>query len=463
MTADDTIAAIATAPGQGGVGIIRISGPEASIIAARVWRGKTEVAAFESHKLYFGEIVSPAPDPSQADHLDHSLMVWMHAPGSYTGEDVIEIQAHGGSRLLEQILTAVLSAGARLARPGEFTQRAFMNGKLDLTQAEAVGDLIAGQSDAALDLAREQLSGRLKEAITKIRQDLVVMRAQVEAMIDFPDDEDVGVLRHDEIAERVGRIDKQIAAWLTNYEAGRLRREGIRVVLAGRPNVGKSSLLNALVGEDRAIVHRHAGTTRDVIDHAQHLNGIRVRFSDTAGLHEGKDAVESEGIRRSLQEIEQADMVCFVIDGTEPLGNSDRTAYRQIVDRSHLIVENKSDLPLCNADAVLDEAFPGAPRVTTSALDGDGIDGLKATIFEQVLPHRRAGELCFVANLRHKICLEQTQAALAHVRASAKSQAGLELIAADLLVAANHLGEITGEITHDEILSEIFSKFCLGK
>ena len=475
----ETIAAIATPPGEGGVGIIRISGAEAPAIAAKVWRGKRPVADFESHRLYYGDIVDPGRDGSRtAPTLDGAMIVWMQAPHSYTGEDVIELQTHGGPSLLQEILKVVIAAGARLARPGEFTERAFVNGRMDLTQAEGVADLIHGQSELAVKLAQEQLSGRLAEEIGRIRRELVVMRAQLEAMIDYPDDEDVNVLRHEEVAARAETVALRLGTWLAHYDEGRWRREGLRVVLVGRPNVGKSSLLNCLLSDDRAIVHSRAGTTRDVVTESVKLGGILVKLSDTAGLREGEGEVEAEGIRRSWQEVERADLVIFVIDRSQDATDEDQRLYAEVRGKPHLIVLNKNDLPNAATNleqdvrgwraeplgpAANDEALSRHQILELSAKTEAGLPELKQAIIDFALPHGRASDQIFIANLRHKTCLEACVAALNEVRQSAEAGAGLELLAADLLVAANHLGEITGEITNDEVLSEIFSRFCLGK
>ncbi len=479
MQADDTIAAIATAPGEAGVGIIRISGPEAPQIAERIWRGQRPLPEFESHKLYYGEIGEPV--------LDSAMIVWMQAPSSYTGEDIIELQCHGGPALLQEILQAVLRAGARLARPGEFTERAFVNGRLDLSQAEGVADLIHGQSELALDLARDQLSGRLSEAIGKLRRELVVMRAQLEAMIDYPEDEDVNVLRHDEVGERCERVTTRIGEWLVLFDEGRRRREGVRLVLVGRPNVGKSSLLNCLLSADRAIVHDEAGTTRDVVSESVQLGGIAINMSDTAGLRTGEGDLEAEGIRRSWAEVERADLIILVLDRSQPLIDEDKRIYEEVRGKPHIIALNKCDLP---ARAELNWAGPATAQpsaasrrrsegVTASPAAGgansrqsilevsakmeEGLPALKQAIIDLALPHGRASDQLFISNLRHKNCLENSVHALNEVRKSAGEGAGLEFLAADLLVAANHLGEVTGEITNEEVLGEIFARFCLGK
>jgi tRNA modification GTPase len=315
------------------------------------------------------------------------------------------------------------------------------------------------------------LSGRLSEHIGKVRRELVVIRAQLEAMIDYPQDEDVNVLRHEEVAERVERIGEQIRSWLSVYEEGRRRRDGVRVALVGRPNVGKSSLLNALLGEDRAIVHHQAGTTRDVVGEAVQWGGLLLRLSDTAGLRQGDGDVEQQGIQRSWREVERADLVLFVIDRSEALTDEDVSIYRRVQSKPHLVLLNKSDLPqsqsFCDSSLVARDSLTSderqATRIQTSAKTGLGLDDLRQAIVEQVLPHGRSSDQLFIANLRHKACLDKTLEALAEVKKGAEAGAGLELLAADLMIAANHLGEITGEISHEEVLSEIFSRFCLGK
>lgn len=440
---EDTIAAIATGPANGAVGIIRISGPQALPILKAVWAGDVLPEDFEPRRIYLGRIA-----------FDPSLAFFMKAPSSYTGEDVVEIQSHGGRRGLELILEKVLKAGARMAHPGEFTQRAFLNGRIDLAQAEAVADLIAATSERAATLAGRQLEGRLSEYVGKLRNELKVMRAQMEAMIDFPEDEDVQGLRYEEVTERVGRVQMRMQALLQSYEEGRYLKDGIRVAIVGKPNVGKSSLFNALVQDERAIVHPTPGTTRDTIEETLDLGGIAVRFIDTAGIRTGEDGIEAEGIRRSQQKIGQADLVLFVLDGSRPWEDSDTRVQELIGGRRTLFLLNKSDLP-----SVLP---PPSPALRVSAKTGEGLEELKRAMAGLFVKDTQ-GEEVVLTNLRHRTALQKGWEALTQVEQGARESRTLELLAADLTVAMNALGEVTGEVTNEEILGEIFSKFCIGK
>ncbi len=444
----ETIVAIATPPGNGAIGIIRLSGPGSRTLLARLWRG-APVDSFRPNHVYFGKI-----NGLDGEALDEAVCLYWQAPHSYTGEDVVEIQAHGGYRLLETILENLVRAGARLAFPGEFTRRAFVNGRLDLAQAEAVADLINAQNSEAARLAERQLSGELSRMVGRLRNNLVVMRAQLEARIDFPEDEDVQGLRYDEIGERVGSVEKEIEKLLVTYREGRAYREGIRVAIVGKPNVGKSSLLNALLNEDRAIVHATPGTTRDTIEETLDLGGLPVRFIDTAGIREGREPIEEEGIRRTRERIASADLVLAVFDASCPWDKEDDQVREAVGGREFLFVCNKQDLPVVFT--------PPAASIPVSAKTGDGIEALKQAIRSRFVSNRPTDGVV-LTNLRHKLALEAGLAALRNVKESARQKMSLEFLASDLLIAANHLGEITGEITTDQILSEIFAKFCLGK
>jgi tRNA modification GTPase len=439
----DVIAAIATPPGNGGVGIIRISGPGALSVLEKVWEGSVLPTAFESRRVYVGRIA-----------FDRVLALFFQGPSSYTGEDVVEVQAHGGRRGLELLLERLLKAGARPAEPGEFTKRAFLNGRMDLAQAEAVADLIAAASERAAILAGRQLEGRLSDYVGKLRNELKVMRAQMEAMIDFPEDEDVQGLRHEEVLERVESLQARLLSLLATYEEGRYLREGLRVAIVGKPNAGKSSLFNALLQDDRAIVHPDAGTTRDTIEEVLDLGGLAVRFIDTAGIRLGDDGVEAEGIRRSLQKIEQADCSLFVLDSSRPWEEGDERIRALIGGRRSLIVFNKTDLP---------PAFdPPQEAIRASAKTGEGIGDLKKALADG-FTGRTADAEVVLTNLRHRNALQKGSEALERVAQGVRAARSLELLAADLADAMTALGEVTGEVTNDEILGEIFSKFCIGK
>ncbi len=440
---NDTIAAIVTAPGNGPVGIVRLSGPQALEILGRLWSKIPEVP--ESHRMYYAKIAG-----------DTVLTFWQQAPASYTGEDVVEIQGHGGRKVLETLLEAVLKAGARPAAPGEFTQRAFLNGRMDLAQAEAVADLINANSRRAVVLAERQLEGRLSEYVSKLRNELKVMRAQMEAMIDFPEDEDVQGLRYDEITDRIARVDTRLRALIQTYEEGRYLKDGIRVAIVGKPNAGKSSLFNALVGDDRAIVHATPGTTRDTIEEVLDLNGLTMRFIDTAGIRTGEDTIEAEGIRRSELKIAQADLILFVLDGSRPWEADD--------DRIQNLVRNQKTkvLHLLNKSDVSPALHPDFSVLKISAKNGTGLEELKSAMAALFLKETPESSVV-LTNLRHRVALEKGLEALEKVQGSAREARSLEFLVSDLTLAMNHLGEVTGEITNDEILGEIFTKFCIGK
>lgn len=440
---NDVIAAIATAPGNGGVGIIRISGLGALAVLEGVWEGSVRPSGFEPRRVYIGRIA-----------FDQVLAFFLKAPSSFTGEDVVEIQAHGGRRGMELLLERVLEAGARMARPGEFTERAFLNGRMDLAQAEAVADLIAATSERAVTLAGRQLEGRLSEYVGKLRNEIKVMRAQMEARIDFPEDEDVQGLRYEEVLERLTSLKARIESLVASYEEGRYLREGVRIAIVGKPNAGKSSLFNALLQDERSIVHPSPGTTRDTVEEVLDLGGLAVRFIDTAGIRPGENGVEAEGIRRSRQKIDQADLSLFVLDSSRPWDVQDDRVRELIGGRRALTVFNKTDLS---------PAFdPPKDAIRVSAKTGEGVEGLKkamAAAFSERTDHAEV----ILTNLRHREALLKGAEALERVAEGARAAMSLELLAADLAIAMDALGEVTGEVTNEEILGEIFSKFCIGK
>lgn len=457
MNQDEAIVAIATPPGNGAIGIIRLSGRGVIPILSTVWKGKTPPGRFEPRQVYLGQIW----DPIKGESLDEALLFFMKAPHSYTGEDLIEIQAHGGAYLLERILELLLSVGARVAEPGEFTRRAFQNGRLDLVQAEAVADLINASSQEAARLASQQLSGALSQYVSKLRKNLLVLRAQMEAMIDFPEDEDVQGLHYNEVSERVESVSKLIVDLIATYQAGRAYREGVKIAIVGKPNVGKSSLLNALLGEERAIVHSLPGTTRDTVEETVLLNGLQVRFIDTAGLREGIESVEQEGIRRSWGKLQEADLVLVVFDSSRPWDSEDDLVFEAVSGRPHFALYNKIDLSPKFSSKELDQKIGSTPLLI-STKTREGLDLLKERVRSHFLKKEFPSDMT-ITHLRHKLALEKGLVALARAGEAAKQKTSLEFLAADLLIAANHLAEITGEVTTDQLLDEIFSKFCIGK
>ncbi len=452
---DDTIAAIATPIGQGGIGIVRLSGPQAVGIALTLFRAAhRRLRGLQPFRLHHGWIIDPATNK----HLDEVLLAYMRAPRSYTRQDVIEINAHGGPVALRAILAECLAAGARAAGPGEFTLRAFVNGRIDLAQAEAVLDVIRSQTDAALRVALDQLGGRLSAAVRAVRQRLLHALAYLAATGDFPEED----LPPQEIAPALESAQSELVALLRQAEQGLVYREGVRVAIVGRPNVGKSSLLNALLHADRAIVTPIPGTTRDTLEETLNLQGVPVLLNDTAGLAERTDdVIERLGIARSQQAIARADLALLVVDGSEPLTPADFAAAGALAGRPALLVVNKGDLPPC---AQVDDLLPDAPCVVVSARTGQGLPQLEAALLDAILGGRIAsGETPAASNPRHRDALQR---ALAHLQAAlAAHLAGLggDLAAIDLADAVDALGEITGETASEGLLDAIFGQFCLGK
>ena len=459
MTGDfspTSIVAIATPAGEGGIGVLRLSGPKAPEAAQRLWRGRPELDEMETHRLYLGPLV----DPETGRQLDRVLLARMRAPSSYTGEEVVEIQAHGGPLLLASILECLLRAGLRPAEPGEFTRRAFLNGKLDLLQAEAVAELIHAKGEAALTNAQGQLTGRLSAQVEGMRQALIRSLAQLEAAIDFPE-EDLEFISNQGLAAQLADLETQLRGWLEKFQAGRLLREGLRLAFVGRPNVGKSSLLNRLLNEERAIVHAQPGTTRDVIEGWAEWEGVPVQLFDTAGIREAAEEVEQEGIRRSRLAAERADLVLWVLDASTPLTEADREIAGSLPGKV-LRVLNKIDL---GPPAWPESALPAGPAVIrVSARNGEGLNILKATILESMgLEALRQREFAFLNNARHREALHRALEALARARQALAARRPLELAAADLRESTQAMEVLLGRVHSEDILGEIFSHFCVGK
>ena len=450
----DTIAAIATAAGRGAIGIVRISGPEALVVAARVFRGR-DPRALPGFTAARGWI------EDGEDRIDEALCLVMRAPRSYTREDVAELHCHGGPALLHRVLAAVLRAGARPAEPGEFTRRAFLAGRIDLAQAEAVADLIAGETAAAARAAADQLAGGLSRRIEALRFGLAELLARLEAAIDFPEEEDVPGLEPGELLAAIARLAGGMRALLADAERGRRLREGVRVVIAGRPNVGKSTLMNALLRAERVLVSPEPGTTRDVVEDALELEGIAVRLFDTAGLRSAAVAVEARGADLAREALAGADLALLVLDGSEPIGEDDRQAAAAIAGPLLLVI-NKSDLPPAATDDDCAALAAGATAVRVSARTGDGLDRLER-LMAAALAGEGSGETPILTNQRHAHALRRAEEALERARAAIDRRLPPELAASDLRLALASLAEITGETTADDILDLIFSRFCIGK
>lgn len=466
---NDTIAAIATPPGAGGIGVIRVSGPDAFAIVLPIFRQPHEQHDMPpSHLLTYGQIV----DPHTHESIDEVLVAFMKAPHTYTREDVVEIQGHGGPLVLQRILRLALAQGARMANPGEFTLRAFLNGRLDLAQAEAVMDLIEAQTEAGQRLAMQQLRGRVSAQVQEARHTLLGIIARIEASIDFPEEE-VPIPRPDELSPLMTREQEQIDALLAGAEQGRLYRQGLRAAIIGRPNVGKSSLLNALLRADRAIVTPVAGTTRDTVEEVANVSGIPLHLIDTAGITPTADPVEQIGIQRSRAAAETADVILLVFDSSEELLEQDwlvSQELRALGDDSQperkpvILVVNKIDCPQrLNGEAVR-HLWPLSPVVRTSMLTGEGLPQLEETLVNLVtsgkaLPHESA----LITSERHRESLRRAAAHLQAAFDALRQTLPLDFISIDLRAAYDALGEITGETASDDLLERIFSEFCIGK
>ena len=452
----DTIAAIATPAGQGGIGVVRLSGADAKAVFFKVWEGKLPPNKFETHKLYYGNI------QFAGETVDSVLAVWMAGPKTYTGEDVVEISGHGGLAVMQRVLNACLSAGARPAEAGEFTRRAFLNGKIDLVQAEAVADLIAASSEEGLKQARIQLEGRLSDKINAAHKELVGIRAAVEAAIDFPE-EDISSIESQNLSLRMGGVFCELTSLAATFAEGRLLREGVNVAIVGRPNAGKSSLFNALAGHDRAIVHHSPGTTRDIVGEDVCLNGILFHLKDTAGLRDAHDDVEKIGVELAVGEADKADIALYVIDACEGAGPEDLKYVESLPPEKTIIVLSKADL--CGGKKTeLRGLEKFASKISISSLTGLGMDELKLKLSGSLKSRMKTESSgAKITNARHRSSLDKALKNLSQARDALSSGRPPEFIAQDLKLAQDFLGEITGRISTEDMLSEIFSKFCIGK
>lgn len=465
LISNETIVAVATAPSLGAIGIVRLSGSKARDILSRVWSvGGKFVDKLASTRLYYGNFINP----STGLIIDTGLAVSFQAPASYTGEDIVEFQMHGSPILLDQMVEVCVSLGAKIATPGEFTQRAFLNGKLDLAQAEAVADIIESSSVEGARRAQEQLNGRLSNNVRKILDQLTYVRAFVEATIDFPED-DVEFLEKERILAQVSDIVNDIQKMRATYNEGRLLREGARIALIGPPNAGKSSLLNAFLGEDRSIVHDSPGTTRDVIEETVVWDGAVLRFADTAGLREiekidAHATIETIGINRSYQTLSNADLIILVIDGSRELTNEELSLLSKVPSERTVIFSNKSDLPQQIDLTQLSNLFPKSKICSGSAQLQGNLDTLRV----MVLSALRAGSATesdgvIITNRRHKDSLDRALNELNESINALRTNFSLEFLAEHFRLASDHLGSIVGDVTTEDLLAEIFRRFCIGK
>jgi tRNA modification GTPase len=457
---NETIAAISTPFGVSGIGIVRVSGSLAESIARRLFKPKSEPFQFISHHIHYGEIV----DPQKGDSIDEVLLVLMKAPKTYTREDILEIHCHGGYFILQKILELVLREGTRMAHPGEFTKRAFLSGRIDLTQAEAVIDLINAKTMASLEIANQQLRGNFFRELSSVKEGMIEGLALIEAHLDFPEEEiepiSLGEMKHSTM-EMIKKLDE----WIGSYEEGRIFREGISCAIVGKTNVGKSSLLNVLLKEERAIVTPIPGTTRDLIEEVLNINGVPLRLIDTAGLRKATDSIELEGVKRAKARVAEADFILLMVDGSRPLDIDDLEIFEEVKEKKRVVVLNKKDLPSVILPYEMKNRFPEDPIISISALKHEGIEGLKEAIYTSLIHRemRPSPEYLIIANVRHKRALHQVKESLSNALRGLEKGTSLEFIAFEMRSALEALGEMVGETTPEEVLNRIFEQFCVGK
>lgn len=457
----DTIAAISTPPGEGGIGIVRISGDEAIEIADKLYSmGKKSLADQDTHTIHYGKVVNP----KTGDIVDEVMVSVMRAPKTYTREDVVEINSHGGILVVNKVLQVVLNNGARLAEPGEFTKRAFLNGRIDLSQAEAVMDMIRAKTDRAMHVAVYQLDGQMARLIRDLRQKILDTLAQVEVNIDYPEYDDVEEMTSQLLEDKAREVKADIQKLLETAQQGKILREGLATAIIGRPNVGKSSLLNTLLRQDKAIVTDVAGTTRDVIEEYVNVKGVPLKLIDTAGIRETDDEVEKIGVDRSRQAIQQADLILLVFNQSEKLTAEDEALIEATKGQNRIILLNKTDLDQqLNVDK-LSQLIANDPIVSTSMMTQAGMDELQDKIAELFFSGQTGErDATYVSNTRHIALLEEAEDALSEVLNGIALDMPVDLVQIDMRRAWDLLGEITGDSVQDELITKLFSQFCLGK
>lgn len=456
----DTIAAISTPPGEGAISIVRLSGDQAVAIADKVYHGKEKLSVVDSHTIHYGHI----DDPQSKERMDEVMVSVMRAPKTFTREDVVEINCHGGIVVVNQMLQLLLRQGARLAEPGEFTKRAFLNGRIDLSQAEAVMDLIRAKTDKAMNIALHQLDGQLSQLIRALRQEILETLAQVEVNIDYPEYDDVEELTTKLLLEKAGMVKNQIAQLLQTAQRGKILREGLATAIIGRPNVGKSSLLNYLLREDKAIVTEIAGTTRDVIEEYVNVRGVPLKLIDTAGIRETEDIVEKIGVERSRKALAEADLILLVLNQNEALTEEDIRLLQQTQNQKRIILLNKMDLShQLNRDQ-LQSLIKNEPMIEISVQNTTGLDQLEeqiaALFFDGAAAEKDA---TYLSNTRHIGLLEQAEQALSDVISGIEAGMPVDLVQIDMTRCWDLLGEVVGDSVQDELITQLFTQFCLGK
>lgn len=462
MKFHDTIAAVATARGEAGIGIVRVSGDLALQIAAELFRSPRGVSptGLSTHTLTYGHVIDTN---ASDDIIDEVLLGVMHAPKTYTGEDIVEFNCHGGIVTLTAVLDLVVKNGARVAEPGEFTKRAFLNGRLDLAQAEAVAELISSKTELSRKIAIEALAGKLSDTVNSLSDRLAGLLAEIEASIDFPD-EDLDFMKVETQLETARVVQNDLTTLLDTADEGKIITEGVNVAILGKPNVGKSSLLNALVGTTRAIVTDIPGTTRDTVEETINVNGIPLKLVDTAGIRQTDDIVEQQGVERSKAVLDRSELLLLMFDASQPLNNADLELLQAAESTKAILILNKVDLPVVTPSTTLLGHAPKKRVIETVIPEGKGLDALKSVICEELLGGELVvGESPIVTNARHQEALRRASEGLGYAIESLENGMPPDLVAVDLRISLDGLGDIVGKTTTEDILDRIFSQFCVGK
>ncbi|OIJ16998.1 tRNA uridine-5-carboxymethylaminomethyl(34) synthesis GTPase MnmE [Anaerobacillus alkalilacustris] len=455
----DTIAAISTAMGEGAIAIVRISGEDAIKVVDKIYKGRKSLGEVESHTIHYGHII----DQNTGQVIDEVMVTVLKAPRTFTRENIVEINCHGGLVSVNRVLQQVLRSGSRLAEPGEFTKRAFLNGRIDLSQAEGVIDLIRAKTDKAMNVAIGQVEGRLSAKIQKLRNALLETVAHVEVNIDYPE-YDAEEMTNQLLKEKARYVSSEIDKILGTAEQGKILREGLSTVIIGRPNVGKSSLLNSLVHETKAIVTDIPGTTRDVIEEYVNVRGVPLRLLDTAGIRETEDIVEKIGVERSRQVVKQAELVLLVLNFGEPLSNEDENLFQIVEGMDSIIIVNKTDIPQKIDMAKVEELASGRPIVTTSLVEDQGIDELEDAISKLFFQGNiEGGDLTYVSNSRHIALLHQAKRTIEDAIFALESDVPVDMVQIDITRTWEILGEIIGDTVSESLIDQLFAQFCLGK
>lgn len=456
----DTITSISTPMGEGAIGIVRLSGPEAVEIGDKLYKGKKKLKDVPSHTINYGHIIDPETD----EVVEEVMISVLRAPKTFTREDIIEINCHGGILTINRILELTMTHGARMAEPGEYTKRAFLNGRIDLSQAEAVMDFIRSKTDRASKVAMNQIEGRLSDLIKRQRQSILEILAQVEVNIDYPEYDDVEDATTEFLLAQSKKIKNEINQLLETGTQGKIMREGLSTVIVGKPNVGKSSMLNNLIQDNKAIVTEVAGTTRDVLEEYVNVRGVPLRLVDTAGIRDTEDIVEKIGVERSRKALSEADLILFVLNNNEPLTEEDRTLYEVIKNEDAIVIVNKTDLERRLDIEEVKTMIGDTPLIQTSMLKQEGIDELELQIRDLFFGGEvQNQDMTYVSNSRHISLLKQARQTIQDAIDAAESGVPMDMVQIDLTRTWEILGEIIGETASDELIDQLFSQFCLGK